>query len=480
MTHSLLAVLGSIAYGIRQAVGSLLSFAGLRGLARFAAPALILALIAAAVISARDTAAILADRPDVTETTLSEVAAYDGEGGSIWFEFDALLADVTLETPADLGTFFYLARDPADRARGLLVRSNLNDDFVRERVITVRLVGDESAVSEATERLGPLGGGYSLDGVRYAEELDAGGDPEDAFLPSDLSEEPDGTELLLNGRVLSPGAHAACAVDDGCEGEDAAWLYYFADPNGGNTIVLRSPHRPDAIPVRLQGLYQRDTYDLGAVLASDWYDDLDATVPTERAFFAGSQPPIMVAASWVPTIIFAALALLLLASHLVGYPVFAERGRVQPAREMPPGGAIDAQITGRVAREDGAISLDRSPGAVERVTVEEMALRMWRYGLLPRELSRREAEQRYLSEAAGETDRLVVHERDQSALVPIERDPSAVAVRLGRLYRIGRSAPAVHLRQGMTDAYLTVGTDEVRDRMAAEIQGEAGIPARAS
>src|SRR5688500_10228509 len=404
MTHRLLAVLGSIAYGIRQVVGSLLSFAGLRWLARFAAPALILALIAAAIISARDTAAILASRPDVTETTLSEVAAYDGEGGSIWFEFDALLAVVTLETPADLGTFFYLARDPADPASGLLVRSNLNDDFVRERVITVRLIGDEAAVSEATERLGPLGGGYSLEGARYAEELDTGGDPEDAFLPSELSDEPDGTELLLNGRVLSPRAYAACAVDDGCEGEDAAWLYYFADPNGGDTIVLRSPHAPDAIPVRLQGLYQRDTYDLGAVLASDWYADLDADVPTERAFFAGSRPPIMVPASWIPTIIFAALALLLLASHVVGYPVFAERGRVEPARDLPPGGAIDVQITGRVAREDGSIALARSPGAVERLTVEEMALRMWRYGLLPRELSRRDAEARYLAEAAGRSE----------------------------------------------------------------------------
>ena len=475
MTHRLLAVLGSIAYGIRQAVGSLLSFAGLRALARFAAPALILALIAAAIISARDTAAILASRPDVTETTLSEVVAYDGEGGSIWFELDALLSDVTLETPADLGTFFYLARDPADHTRGLLVRSNLNDEFVRERVITVRLVGDEAAVSEASERLGPLGGGYSLDGARYAEELDTGGDAEDAFVPSELGAEPDGTELLLNGRVLSPQAHAACAFDDGCEREDAAWLYYFADPNGGDAIVLRSPHAPDAIPVRIQGLYQRDTYDLGAVLASDWYADLDAEVPTERAFFAGSRPPIMVPASWIPTIIFAALALLLLASHLVGYPVFAERGRVEPARDLPPGGAIDVQITGRVAREESSISLDRSPGAVERLTVEEMALRMWRYGLLPRELSRRDAEQRYLAQAAGETDRLVVHERDQSALVAIERDPSSVTVRIGRLYRIGRSAPAVHLRHGLTDAYLSVPTDDVRDRIAAEIQGEARV-----
>ncbi len=480
MTHRLLAVLGSIAYGIRQAVGSLLSFAGLRGLARFAAPALILALIAAAVISARDTAAILASRPDVTETTLSEVAAYDGEGGSIWFEFDALLADVTLETPADLGTFFYLARDPDDRGRGLLVRSNLNDEFVRQRVISARLVEDEAAVSAATERLGALGGGYAVEGARYAEELDTGGDPEDAFIPSELSDEPDGTELLLNGRVLSPQSHAACAFDDGCEREDAAWLYYYADPNGGDAIVLRSPHAPDAIPVRLQGLYQRDTYDLGAVLASDWYAGLDAEVPTERAFFAGSQPPIMVPASWVPTVIFAALALLLLASQLVGYPVFEELGRVQPARNLRPGGAIDVQITGRVAREQGSISLDGSPGAVERLTVQELALRMWRYGLLPRELSRRDAEERYLAEAAGETDRLVVHERDQSALVPIERDPSSVAVRMGRLYRVGRSAPAVHLRHGVTDAYLTARTDGDRDRVAAEIQGEAGASPAAS
>ena len=33
----------------------------------------------------------------------------------------------------------------------------------------------------------------------------------------------------------------------------------------------------------------------------------------------------------------------------------------------------------------GTLSLDRSPGAIERLTIPDLALRMWRYGLLPRE-----------------------------------------------------------------------------------------------
>lgn len=479
MTPRLLAVLGSIAFAIRQLIGSLLSFVGLRGLARLAVPVLIVALTAAAVISARDTATILASRPDVTETTLADVAAYDGEGGSIWFEFDALMADTSLSTPADLGTFFYLARDPENASTGLLVRSNLNDNFIRQRVISARITDDEALVATAREQLGAPSAGFDVDGTRFVDELGMGGDAQSAFIPSDLADEPDGTELLLGGRIVSPARNAACATASGCDGDDAAWFYYLADPQGGAAIVLRSPHPPVAIPVRLQGLYLRDTYDLAPVLESDWYAALDAEVPTERAFAAGTRPPITVRASWIPTILFAALALILLASQLVGYPVFAARARPEPARRLAAGESVDVQITGRLAREHGTLTLDRSPGSVERISIAELALRMWRYGLLPRDLSRREAEERFLAEAAGETDRLVVHERDQSALVTIQRDASGVNVAVGRLYRVTGSAPAVRLRHGVSDAYLTARSVEDRDRIASEIEEEvrAATPA---
>lgn len=474
MTNRLLAILGSIAHGIRRFFASVLSLVGLGALARWAVPVLIALLALAALISARDTAAILGSRPDVQETTLADVAAIEDPSGSIWFEFDARMAQSHLASPTQQGIFFYLARDPDDPATGLLVRSPLNDAFIRQRVITAELVEDPAVVEAAREALPPLESGFDLDTTRYLDEVDAGGEADSAFLPSQLSEEEAGGQFLVSGRVVTPESDRACATDGGCESDDAAWYYYFADPQGGEVMVLRSPHPPDSIPVRLQGLFLRDTFDLAPVLDSEWYAGIDADVPTDRALAAGQRPPITVPASWVPTIIFAALGLLLLASHLVGYPVF--RGRPVPvaARSMAPGEAIDLEITGRLAREQTSLALDRSPGAIERLTIPDLALRMWRYGLLPRDLSRREAEERFVAESAGESDRLVVHERDQSALVTVARDPTAVRVESGRVHRVSGSAPAVRLRQGGTDTYLTFRDAAARDRAASEIRAEAG------
>lgn len=479
MTNRVLAVLGSVAHGIRRVIASLLAFVGLREQARFGVPILVGVLFVATAASARDTATILGSRPEIQETDLAAVAASDGSSGSIWFAFDAVMASSHLATPADLGTFFYLARDPEQLDTGLLVRSRLNDDFIRQRVMVARIVEDEAVVAAATEALGALGTAFVTERSRYVDEVEPGGDPDRAFIPSQLADEEAGSEIALTGRILAPADHAACAVEGGCEGADAAWFYYLTDPEGGRTIVLRSPHPPDAVPVRLQGLYLRDTYDLGPVLDSEWYAGIDAAVPVDRAFSAGQRPPITVPASWIPTIIFGVLGALLLASQLIGYPVFGDRRRPDPARRLGVGERIDVEITGRLAREQGSIALERSPGAVERLSIPELALRMWRYGLLPRELSRREAEERYRAEESGERDRLVVNERDQSALVTIERDRGAVEVEAGRLYRVSRSAPAVHVRQGLTDAYLALADEAQADLVAGEVQGESeGLAAR--
>jgi len=472
MIHYLRALLGSIAYGIRQFVGSILSFVGLRWLARFAVPLLIVAFAAAAVISARDTATILASRPEVQDTTLAEVASIDDPEGSVWFEFDALLDATHLEIPIDLGTFFYLARDPDDPQLGLLVRSPLNDAFFRVRTLTATLTEDEALIADAQDALGDLPSGFSLDGTRFLDETAAGGDADDALVPSELRDEEAGSEVLVTGRIVSPETYAACATDS-CDGSDAAWWYYFADPEGAAAIILRSPHPPTALPARLQGLYQRDTFDLAPVLASDWFAAIQADVPTERAFQAGRRPPITVPTSWTPTILFAGASLFLLASLLAGYPVFGRSTRPAPARTLQPGEGIDVEISGRLDHQQSAISLQRSPGALERLTIAELALRMWRYGLLPRDLSRQEAEARFVTEASGETDRLVLHERDQSAMVTFGRDGKDARLDVGRLYRIARSSPAIHVRQDATDAYLTTGSQEERDRAASEILAAA-------
>ncbi len=480
MTHRLLALLGSIAFGIRRFCQSILSLVGLGRLAGLVVPALVLVLAVGAVVSARETATILGSRPEVTQTTLTDVASREIERGStIWFSFDAVIGADSFSSQADLGTFFYLARDPADLEQGLLVRSSLNDAFFRRRVLRAELVEDPELVSRALSEFGTLPSGFELDPTRFLDEVEAGGDAAEAVEPSDLRSGADaedapqaGSEILVAGRVVSPDLHAACDDEGGCTDDAGSWLYLFADEQGGAAMILRSPHAPDAQPVRLEGLYARDTFDLAPVLDSPWFQELDADVPTERAFFVGSRPPILVPASWVPTIIFAAIALLLRASYLVGYPVFRGGARIVPARTLATGEGIELEISGSLARDQRAIELDRSPGALERLATPELALRLWRYGLLPRDQSRRDAEREFI-ERSGEADRLVLHERDQSALVIIDHERSPDHVEAGRLYRLLGSVPALRFHQGRSRAYLTMRSVADRDRVASEIASEA-------
>lgn len=473
MRHRLQAFLGSIGHGIRVLARSILGFVGLAELARFVVPLLVIVFAVAAVQSARDTLAVLESRPEVTRTTLAEVAAFEGDPRrSIWFQFDALVDANYHETAADAGTYWYLAHAPDDPETGIVVRSSLDDEHFRQRLVVATLAEDPDAIAAALDELGPLPPDLAVDETRLLEERSAAGDSEAAAEPSELDHAEPGAELTVSGRLVSPGTFAVCEAEAGCDGADASWLYLFADTDGGGALLLRSPHPPNATPMRLEGLFLRDAFDLSQVVKSEWFANLQAEVPTNRALAADQRPPITVPASWAPTVLFAVLALLLLASQLAGYPVFKPMRRPEPARTLEPGEGLPAGLTGRIHRDHRTIHLDRSPGTIERLSIEELALTMWRYGLLPRDQSRREAEERFVAESGGDGDRLVVHERDQSTLIVIDRDPASVRVDAGRLYRVGGSVPAVHFRQSPTDAYLETRSDEDRDRIGAEIAAE--------
>lgn len=474
MTLRFRALLGAVAHGIREVAGSILSLVGLAALARFLVPALIVVLGIAAVVSAQATAQILAGRPDVTRATAAEVIGFEGDPGeSIWFQFEALVDSSFFETTVDQGTFFYLARDPEAPERGIIVRSPLNDAFFRERVLGATLVADPDAVAAAVDALGALPSGLAVERGRYLDETASGGEPEQAFVPSDLDDEPDGSSVLVNARIVSPGQLAACAEPNGCEGDDASWWYVAADPQSGASLILRSPHPPHLMPLRLEGLFLRDTFDLAPVLESDWLAESGVEVPTDRSLRAESRPPITVEASWAPTIAYAAIGLFLLASLLAGYPVFGSARCLEARRALEPGERIDVDLTGRLVDDVRTVPLARSPGAFERLAIADLALLLWRYGLLPRGQSRREAEEAFVAQAAGERDRLVIHERDQSALVVVGREAGGSTVEAGRLHRVTGSVPAVRFRQGRTDAYLEARSNEERDRIAAALAAEA-------
>jgi hypothetical protein len=473
MTHRLTALLGSVADVIRRSSAATLSLLGLGRLGRYVPAALVVLLAIGAVTSAQTTAEVLSQRPEVTRATLDEVAAFSGERGeSIWFQFDGLVDSSSFETSADLGTFFYLARDPDRPDEGIIVRSAQGDASFRQRVVGAELTEDPDMVAEALDAIGPVPPGLRVDDARYLVELESGGNPEEAFLPSDLGGEEAGTQLLVAARVVSPDPLSACAADGGCDGEDAAWWYLLADPDDVDAILLRSPHPPDALPVQLQGLYLRETFDLGPVVESDWFRQSGVDAPTDRALRAGSRPPITVEASWLPTILAAALALLILGSILVGYPVFGASEPPAGRRSFVPGERADVELTGRLGGEGRATEVARSPGLVERLSVSDLALLLWRYGLLPRDQSRREAEEQFVAEAGADGDRLLIHERDQSALVVVDRGIGSAHVERGRLHRVGGSVPAVRFRQGSTDVTLAVRSEDIRDRIAAEIAAE--------
>jgi hypothetical protein len=292
MTYRLKALLGSVADVIRRSSAATLSLLGLGRLGRYVPAALVVLLAIGAVTSAQTTAEVLSQRPEVTRATLAEVAAFDGERGeSIWFQFDGVVDSSSFETSADLGTFFYLARDPGQPDEGIIVRSAQGDASFRQRVLAAELAEDPASVAEALDAIGPVPSGLRVDEARYLVELEAGGDPAEAFRPSDLQAEEPGTQLLVAGRVVSPDPLSACATDGGCEGADAAWWYLLADPDDVDAILLRSPHPPDALPVQLQGLYLRETFDLGPVVESDWFRQSGVDAPTDRALRAGSRPP---------------------------------------------------------------------------------------------------------------------------------------------------------------------------------------------
>jgi hypothetical protein len=77
-----------------------------------------------------------------------------------------------------------------------------------------------------------------------------------------------------------------------------------------------------------------------------------------------------------------------------------------------------------------------------------------------------------VAEAGADGDRLLIHERDQSALVLVDRGTGNAHVERGRLHRVSGSVPAVRFRQGSTDVTLAVRSEETRDRIASEIAAE--------
>jgi hypothetical protein len=483
MLFRLLALVGLLAHVIDRFANFLLGLVGLR------LPVVVLLIGALGLLGGLellDNYRELAARPEPRQASVSEIVEETERGQIIWLRFSAeIVAEPYVrEIPVlasgvhELGRrvyFYYLALDPDDRDVGLIVRSHLDDDHFRTRSLQARIDEDPDFVAGALRRL-DVPAGLRVDRARFLEEVSVAEPGDDAHEPEALAELATGSEVTVSGRLLAPTRAAACAppageTDCAPAGVDDRWIYLLADPAGDTAYLLRSPHPPDAIPVNLQGLVLTDTFGAAPVVESDWVADLrdDLRYPRSRVLIDGAAPPFRTP-DWTGVIVMGGTALLLLVSRLVGYPIFRRSARAERVPPLSPGERLEVEMHGRLVTPRSRSALQGALGFVERATLHDLVLALWRYGQVEQGESRRDIERRVAGEAAGRDTRLVVHAPGRSVLATLGDHP--VRVETGTVHRVTESRPALRLDDDELDLLVLFEEALDRDRAAGEIARE--------
>jgi hypothetical protein len=235
--------------------------------------------------------------------------------------------------------------------------------------------------------------------------------------------------------------------------------------------VLRSPHPPDAIPVPLDGLVLADTFGTDPVVTSDWLaaERQALRYPRHRVLFHGAEPPLR-SPDWGGVLIGGAAAMLLLLSRLVGYPIFrpAATDRV---RRLAAGERLQVEMYGRLETSRSRSALEGALGYVERMTLPDLEVTLWRYGQVEQGESRRDIRARVSAEAGTRDSRLVVHAPGRSVLATVGDGP--VTLEPGTVHRVMHSRPALRLRGRQLDLLLLFEQQRDRDRAVADVAHEA-------
>jgi hypothetical protein len=432
------------------------------------------ALLLLAGTTATATLAAYGERPTARATTLDEVMGGRISSG-IWVAFDGLL--INEPQPATVAIFnngarvgeverlYYIVRDPDDPGTAFLVRSALDPAQAVVRALTARLSEDASAVGEALAAFSLPATGLSIDETLVLDESavqpgssPATGEEGAPLAPSALASIAPGGDVLVTGRI----AAQAPAADDG------AHLYLLADQGGSAAVVLRSPHPPDALPVRIDGTVVSDPFNIAALL-DEWqpeqrYGELEMS---EQRLLALAVRPVFEEPSWSGVGLLALLGALVIGGTLLGYPVF----RARPAGAPPgdeTGRELPVRIVGTLPTPHGPTRLDGEQGKLEWLPVGEVARTRWRYwgaqlGDLRGEV---EAAVRATSQDA---EQLVLHSPVGSVLWPLPATGDGLSAEPGDLFFVRSRAPGIRLRADDVRAFLVFGGARERDQALGDI-----------
>ena len=282
--------------------------------------------------------------------------------------------------------------------------------------------------------------------------------------------------IVFDGLLIDGPHITTTEVFAGPQSQQVERVYYlFADPAAPEqAVIVRAHERIPALedangPVRLDGTITEDPFNMRNVL-DEWDPTAlhpDVEVIDSRLIAYAFETPF-VEPSWVPTILFGALAALALVGALVRQPILRRSAAGTGAPGLTP---ISLAIHGDMATPRGPVRLYGTPAQLEWMSVEEVARTKWRYWGAALGDVRGDVEAAVRGQ--GSDERLVLHGPIGSVIWPVE-NVAALQIEAGEAFLGTHRAPALRLGGPGVTATLTFADARIRDAALAELRGADG------
>jgi hypothetical protein len=447
------ALVGWLAHATGRLVGGIIWFAP-RGVPWAVVIAVLLAV--GAWRSVEDARATAAAQPRPEPVGLADVVDLRAIG---WVGTSSIVRGPFLDSSsygASVQRWYYLLTDPLDDSVAMVARSPERLEQRRSRTIVARVEIDPAAVASALSGLDA--GTLTVDPDRYLVEL---ADRRPSVLTGDAIVSPTGRGLQPGEVVLqgSFGAARRAAQGDG-------WEYLASEQ--GRAVVVRSPYPPDTLPVDVWGVATTDRVRAEeAAAVPELQEALGGRRLPERRLLAEGVTPPLSEASYLPAMVMATLATILVIGWLIGYPVFRRRPIPDRISSWPmlPGDEVTADLYGTDRRRAERIVVDGAPARLALYAPDELERRSWQFGigdagdLAPAPVDHAAQAPGVLALASGEGPILV------------ELDPETHDLRTasGAVVHVGQARPGLRIRGSGIDLVAAFASIAERDRAIVAI-----------
>jgi hypothetical protein len=336
--------------------------------------------------------------------------------------------------------WFYVLRE-ADGNRALVVRSARGAEGIRTRSVRVESAGDVDGL--------PL----------LVETADAGN-----AAPAQAIDSVNGEATVRAS--FGDASEVTCDGGPACR-DGRAWRYAVSDAaDPAKRGWIDSPHAPDALPVTLEGVVATDATRMRVILDTpEMRDAVEGLEHREELVLAdGIGPPIR-ESSYVPAILLAMGAGLLIVSAAIRYPVF------RPGRRSVTGGGprpvveelIPVDVHGEMPGASGSERVVSAPGRIGWIPARDLTRRAWHL-------------HRAAAPAADAGPRLAVLAVEGNFVLPIDEHRGALAVDVGTVATSAALQPALRLRAPDLSVILGFGSERDRARIVRELAPDVEPP----